>query len=683
MERAIQLVNLCRQYQLGGTKVDALKNINLEIYQGEFVALVGPSGSGKSTLLHLLGGLDHPTQGQIIMYGTALQDATEETLTAHRRYQVGFIFQTFNLLPTLTAMENVALPLMLCGTNLQKRTNRARELLSRVGLGHRLEHKPTELSGGEQQRAAIARALVNNPQLILADEPTGNLDSTTGSEVMKLLRELNSESGVTLVIVTHDPEVAAYADRVIYLRDGEVADVQIIKHSSNQSENLIAQESNENIRDTQLSADKKGGLTLKDLLRTALVNLRRRPVRNILTSAGVVIGIVTLVAMVSFGVGVQEEVNRNFQTLGLENVYISPTYPEQDQFDPFGLSEPEQPITPDHVTEFRQMSEVQSVTPVLNLPSNMETSLSFEDQAIPIRLEGGMGRGMGGPNFLFAPEMLAGADLGEGDTRGMVITNRIADRLIENSNLTYDDLIDKSIILSVRLPRGETRDFATEIIGVEKSRGYNSADLGIRERAEVKAWWYGRPDTLNTDGYDMLIVRAVDEKEVPAILESAQDKQLEGQSLGAFLEIANRVLAIMQVLLGSVGGLALLVATLGVANTMMMAIYERTREIGVLKALGARNKEVRRMFTADAILLGLIGGVVGLILGTLLGRLVDWVGHLYLANEGVTGIGQMSIVPVWLAIGALVFAAFIGVLGGFYPAARASRMDPVKALKHE
>jgi len=684
MEKAIQLIDLCRQYQLGGTKVDALKNINLEINQGEFVALVGPSGSGKSTLLHLLGGLDHPTSGQITIHGINLQEATEEALTAHRRYQVGFIFQTFNLLPTLTAIENVALPLMLCGVNLETRTNRARELLSRVGLGHRLDHKPTELSGGEQQRAAIARALVNDPQLILADEPTGNLDSATGAEVMTLLRELNSESGVTLIIVTHDPDVAAYADRVVFLRDGEITDIQVIKGSDNQLEDQTVQECNQ-IGDTKLSANKNGGLSFKDLLRTAFGNLRRRPVRNILTSAGVLIGIVTLVAMVSFGVGVQEEVNRNFQTLGLENVFISPSYPEQDQFDPFGIPEPEHPITPDQVNEFKQMPEVLSVTPVLNLPTNMETSLSFEDRTIPVRLEGGMGRGMGmgGPDFLFAPEMLAGRDLGEGETQGMVITNRIADRLIENSNLGYADLIGKSMVLTVRLPRGEMRDFDTDIIGVEKSRGYNSADLGVWERAEIKAWWYGRPDTLSTDGYDMLIVRAVDEKEVPVILDYAKDMQLEAQSLGAFLEIANRVLAIMQTLLGSVGTLALLVATLGVANTMMMAIYERTREIGVLKALGARNKEVRRMFTADAILLGLIGGVVGLFLGTLLGRLVDWAGHLYLANEGVSGIGQMSIVPPWLAVGALLFASFIGVLGGFYPAARAARLDPVAALKHE
>jgi len=237
--------------------------------------------------------------------------------------------------------------------------------------------------------------------------------------------------------------------------------------------------------------------------------------------------------------------------------------------------------------------------------------------------------------------------------------------------------------LTIRLPRGETKEFTSQIVGIESGRGSNYIVLGLAERTEIKAWWYGRPDTLQTDGYDMLVVRAMDQLSVPTVVEVAESMGLEAQSLGTILELANRVLAIMQALLGSVGGLALLVATLGVANTMMMAIYERTREIGVLKALGATNREVRRMFTADAVLLGVIGGIVGVILGTLLGRLVDWIGHLYLESEGVIGIGQMSIVPPWLAIGALIFAGFIGVLGGLYPAARAARLDPVVALKHE
>ena len=574
-------------------------------------------------------------------------------------------------------MENVALPLMLAGVGLAERRKRAEELLQRVGLGHRLHHRPTEMSGGEQQRSAIARALVNNPGLVLADEPTGNLDSSIGAEVMRLLRELNAERGVTLITVTHDPEVAAYAGRIVNLRDGEIAKIEISEGSQLKGESSAP-------NDLRSESKPNGGLSFKDLLRSAFGNLRRRPVRNILTSAGVVIGIITLVAMVSFGVGVQAEVNRSFQALGLETVFINPTFPEEDNaFDPFGFAAPEVPLTPEMVAAFRAMPEVQSVTPVLDLPANVEASLALADQIIPVRLTETFSHRPGAMGELASPDMLAGDPLGEGDTQGLVIVDGLADELIAGSGGDYTNMIGQIVTLTVRLPRGETKDFSTTIIGVENGRGNQFANLGLQERTEIKAWWYGRPNTLNTDGYDTLMVRASDQSAVPAVLDTAEELGLQAQSLGAVLEIANRVLAVMQVLLGSVGGLALLVATLGVANTMMMAIYERTREIGVLKAVGARNREVRRMFTADAILIGFIGGVVGLILGTLLGRLVDWIGHLYLANEGVTGIGQMSIVPPWLAIGSLLFAAFIGVLGGFYPAARAARLDPVAALKHE
>jgi len=645
MTKDIRLIEVCRHFKLGSADVKALDKINLEIGQGEFVALVGPSGSGKSTLLNLLGGLDRPTSGKLNIKGLGLQDATETELTIHRRHNVGFIFQSFNLLPTMSALENVALPLMLSGVPLKERLATAADLLKRVGLEHRLDHRPTEMSGGEQQRAAIARALVNNPQLILADEPTGNLDSGTGNEVMQLLRNLNVESGVTLIVVTHDPEIAAYADRVIYLRDGGIEKIEGTKNTP----------SHKVVPDTQLELTFNGGLSLRDLARTALDNLRRRPVRNILTAS-----------------------------LGLENVFISPTFPEEeDAFDPFGIAVPEKPLTPEIVAAFRAISEVQSVTPTLDLPDNIEISLSYADIVLPVRLSGGFAHSPPGQRMPVPPGVLEGGALGEGDTQGLTLIEGLADQLLVNTDLVYDDLVNKTVTLTIRLPRGETKEFMSQIVEIESGRGSNSIELGLAERTEIKAWWYGRPDTLQTDGYDMLIVRAVDQMAVPAVVDAADTMELEAQSLGTILELANRVLAILQALLGSVGGLALLVATLGVANTMMMAIYERTREIGVLKALGATSREVRRMFTADAMLLGIIGGIVGVILGTLLGRLVDWIGHLYLESEGIIGIGQMSIVPPWLAIGALVFAGFIGVLGGLYPAARAAQLDPVAALKHE
>ncbi|MCS6800928.1 MAG: ABC transporter ATP-binding protein [Dehalococcoidia bacterium] len=222
----VELNGVERHYLLGGSTVGALRGVDLTIRRGELIALTGPSGSGKSTLLNLLGGLDRPTAGTVRVAGVDLGRASERELTQHRRRVVGFVFQSFNLLPRLRAVENVELPLVWSGVSPSERRQRAIALLERVRLGHRLHHLPAELSGGEQQRVAIARALVGNPELLLADEPTGNLDSATGREILALLTELNRERTLTIVIVTHDPEVAAIAQRQVRLRDGRIEAIE-------------------------------------------------------------------------------------------------------------------------------------------------------------------------------------------------------------------------------------------------------------------------------------------------------------------------------------------------------------------------------------------------------------------------------------------------------------------------
>ncbi len=221
----IKLVGLTRQYRMGPTLVSAVAGTDLEIERGESVALVGPSGSGKSTLLNLIGGLDRPTSGEIWVDGENIARSSPRRLVEHRRTRIGFVFQSFNLLPQRTALENVELPMMVSGLSRAERVAHARELLVKMGLGERTGHKPSEMSGGEQQRVAVARALANRPSILLADEPTGNLDSATGAEVMQLLRDLNDE-GLTLIIVTHDMAVASYADKVVRLRDGKIVSVE-------------------------------------------------------------------------------------------------------------------------------------------------------------------------------------------------------------------------------------------------------------------------------------------------------------------------------------------------------------------------------------------------------------------------------------------------------------------------
>ncbi len=231
MADIISTHNLSKQYQMGEVTVDALKGVDFVVKQGEFVVIMGPSGSGKSTLLHLLGGLDMASDGEVNLAGRRLAHLSDDEVTVMRRRQVGFIFQFYNLLPTLTAAENVALPLLLDGKKLVDYEDKVRDLMKLVGLDERMDHRPDQLSGGEQQRVAIARALVTEPAIALADEPTGNLDRKAGKQVLNLLREACKVKGQTIVMVTHDPYAASFADRVVFLRDGEM--VHELQNGSN------------------------------------------------------------------------------------------------------------------------------------------------------------------------------------------------------------------------------------------------------------------------------------------------------------------------------------------------------------------------------------------------------------------------------------------------------------------
>ncbi|MCP4935278.1 MAG: ATP-binding cassette domain-containing protein, partial [bacterium] len=496
----IRLTGLSRQFQRGDNEVHALRGIDLTMEAGEFVALVGPSGSGKSTLLNLLGGLDRPSAGELWLNGTALHTAKEKERTAHRRDRVGFIFQSFNLLPKLTALENVAIPLMLSGIAPAIRDQRATEILRQVGLGHRLDHYPTELSGGEQQRVAIARALIHKPALILADEPTGNLDSVTGEEVMSLLKNLNRDQGITLIVVTHDEEVAAYADRIVKLRDGKIA--EIVESATPMEKATTASDAA-----NQVMKSKNRRLKFRDIMQTALRNLGRRRIRNILTAAGVLIGIITLVAMVSLGVGVQREVQRNFESVGLENIFVSPSFGERDDFDPFADIAPETPLTPDLVKEFAQIPNVVSVSPGLSLPSGMDIVLTTDDTTLPVFVAGD-----GGTPFSFGPpgesDLLAGQDpMASGE--GLLLVSGLADQLLATGE-SYDDLIGREVFLTVTLPRGESEDFLTHISGIRDGFSTRSLDAGISERVAMTSWWFDEPDLLATQGYDQIVVRAAD-----------------------------------------------------------------------------------------------------------------------------------------------------------------------------
>lgn len=228
MAKILQVQNIKKSYHMGRVVVPALRGVSFDVEEGEFLTVLGPSGSGKSTLLHLIGCLDRPDEGEILFEGRNVLILNDDELAELRLKRIGFVFQFFNLLPRLTALENVKIPLALAGISDKEADERARKLLELVGLGKRLNHRPSELSGGEQQRVAIARALINNPKLVLADEPTGNLDTKSGWEIVNLMRKLNEDIGQTFIVVTHDPQIAEAADRIIYLKDGLIEGIKSI-----------------------------------------------------------------------------------------------------------------------------------------------------------------------------------------------------------------------------------------------------------------------------------------------------------------------------------------------------------------------------------------------------------------------------------------------------------------------
>ena len=309
---SIRTDRLERHFPMGAATIRAVDGISLEIAAGGFVALLGSSGCGKSSLLNLLAGLDRPTGGAVIVDGRNLADMSGEELSRYRRHRVGMVFQAFNLIPTMTLLENVELPMRFAEVERSQRQGLAREALERVGLGARLAHRPAELSGGEQQRAAIARALVNRPSLLLADEPTGNLDSRTGSEILDLLHESNEKFGMTVIMVTHEQSLAErYAERLVFLSDGKVvadrAHQPSRKHAARSSAGELPGR-----RSSEGEPVKAG-----DLVELATRNLRESVFRNSLTTLGIGVGVASLVAMLSLGIGLQQLANRRLERSGL------------------------------------------------------------------------------------------------------------------------------------------------------------------------------------------------------------------------------------------------------------------------------------------------------------------------------------------------------------------------------
>lgn len=421
-------------------------------------------------------------------------------------------------------------------------------------------------------------------------------------------------------------------------------------------------------------------MTLGDMLSTALSNLGRRKVRTVLTSIGVIVGILTIVTMVSLGIGVRIEINKQFEQIGLERVFVRPREGDQNFFTQFAAPQRTNPILPADVKRWQQLPNVREVVPEVDLPLGVASALKIGDQTQQIGI-GGEDSVLGQTPFSTPPTALAGTIEVPAEPGKIVLTAGALEEL-DISPDQFAGLVGQPVEIVLQAPRGESQAFAFTVVGVS-SEEIPTVRVPLVDRAAMKGWWFNRPNILETDGYDSVTIRATTIAAANELVPQIRGEGFRVQSLELILDLADQVFTVINVMLSSVGGLALLVASLGIVNTMIMSIYERTREIGTLKAIGASRGDIRLMFMIEAGMIGLMGGVIGIIsgwgLGLLLNRVILW----YIEREQLPIRGDFFVVTPNLALISLLFATLIGVIAGLYPANRAARLDPLMALRHE
>jgi putative ABC transport system permease protein len=423
-------------------------------------------------------------------------------------------------------------------------------------------------------------------------------------------------------------------------------------------------------------------MTLRDLLRTSFGNLGRHPVRTSLSAVGVTVGILTIVTMVSLGVGVQKEIAGQFTGAGLETIHIYPVTDERSAYTAFAEPKRTVLITPEMVEEMRAREDVVEVQPVIYVPSGAKIYLDLGEEDLNVLVYAGSSKwGVNDP-FTEPPRLLAGQELPVDSEGELVVSVEALEALGFEELSDWEDIIGQEVFLVLKAPRGETASFPFVVVGVQESE-YWGANIGVADALVLKSWWYNDPDILENDGYDRLRIKAASLNDAAQIVAELEDNGFRVESLRTVLDNINRVMIVLQTMLGSIGTLALLVASIGIANTMVMAVYERTREIGILKAIGASPGDIRKLFVAESSFIGLVGGVAGTIVGWLLGLGLNRLILAILRSQELPVRGTFFVVTDWLVLLALAFATVVGLLSGLYPAARAARLDPIEALRYE
>ncbi|MHB1217799.1 MAG: MacB family efflux pump subunit [Alphaproteobacteria bacterium] len=655
----IALRDVHKTYQRGTLPVHALRGVSLDIHPGEFVAIMGASGSGKSTLMHLLGCLDRPSEGSYRFAGTEVSELDSDQLAALRRHAFGFIFQQYNLLATATAEENVEIPAIYAGVPRAQRFARARGLLTSLGLGDRLDHRPNQLSGGQQQRVSIARALMNGGEVILADEPTGALDSKSGREVLELLRGLNAR-GHTVILITHDPDIAAEARRVVQIKDGLiVSDAPSARAAEDKARAGEAGPVEDRINVVPMDyLAHPNATSLPDAIeaaKMALRSLKANLFRTILTLLGIIIGVASVVAMLAIGDGAKQKVLQSIQNMGTNLLLIRPGAPNVRMAGAVIAT-----LVPTDAEAIQNLPNVANAVP--EFPSQITLRYRAKDYVT-------------NSNSTTAafPEArdwqpAEGAFFTDADVKSFAPVVVLGQTVVKNLFAEGQNPIGQYVLVN---------NVPFEVIGVMAAKGATPYGSDMDDiafvpsttgRLRIHGQTYSKSITVRVDD-----VSRIDEtQDAITTLLAARHRAADFQirNMASILDTATETQNTLTILLGSIAAISLLVGGIGVMNIMLVSVTERTREIGVRMATGARKLNILLQFNTEALVVCAAGGLIGVALGLA----TAW---------GLAQAGRpiaFSVGPVLLAFGC-AFAT--GLLFGYLPARKAANMDPVVALSAE
>ncbi|XWY19662.1 MacB family efflux pump subunit [Bisgaard Taxon 45] len=645
----IELKNVVRRYGHGETETTVLKSINLNLYAGEMVAIVGASGSGKSTLMNILGVLDQADEGEYLFRGRSIATLSRDELADLRCYHFGFVFQRYHLLPHLTALENVEVPAIYSAMDKEKRTERAQKLLCRLGLDNQLKNKPSQLSGGQQQRVSIARALMNGGEIILADEPTGALDSQSSQEVLSVLKTLNQQ-GHTVVLITHDKQIAAHADRIITMKDGEIiADSGVNEtamRSSCQKASIQAPVSTMHY----LAAWRR----YQAAFLMAMHMMLAHKMRTLLTMLGIIIGIAAVVCVIALGEGAKNKVLAEFSALGNNTIDI---YPGKNWGDPDAIKI--QTLNHADLVLLRQQPYLKGATPQISA----EQPLRFLNRTLNATIYG-----VSEDFFQLRKFRLLS---GRGFHRHDMTTNQaigVIDKKSQQAIFGTQSAVGKTIFIG-QMP--------IAIVGVVETPSQNM------EGKRVTVWlpYNTVVSRLYNQSYFQQITVQVKEHIAPDIAEKAIIDLLTIQhgrkdfftfSSLKFLQSLQRTTQTLTMMISSIAFISLVVGGIGVMNIMLVSVIERTREIGIRIAVGAKEKDILHQFLIESASVSLFGGLLGVLLSLLLGTLFS----------AFTDSIKMQFTFSSFVI-AFVCSSLIGMIFGYFPARNAARLKPVVALSQE